>query len=335
MRIALDAMGSDEHPAPDVAGAVMAARELGIAIVLVGDEQQLKQELEKHNSRNLKIDIVHADDVIDMGDRPSDVIKSKNASSMHVGLQLVKEQSANGFVTVGNTGVAHAVATLKTLRRIPGIKRPALSAIFPIAGRMIIFVDVGANTDSKPEWLAQYAIMGSIYAERVLGIPNPQVALLSNGEEEGKGNALTREADILLRTLDLNYIGNAEPQEVTKGRVDVLVSDGFAGNVLVKTFEASTRYLADLIRDELSRNVFSKLSGLLAGPAFRRVRKRVDTFEVGGAPLLGVNGVVIVGHGRSNATAIKNAINQARQAAEGNLIDAIQEGLQRVPEQRR
>jgi phosphate acyltransferase len=332
MRIAIDAMGSDTYPIPDIAGAVLAARESGDTMLLVGEEPLVRRELEKHETTGLQFEVIGATDVIMMTDRPSVVGKAKPNSSMHVGMNLVKAGQADAFVTAGNTGAAHAIATLYTLHRIPGVKRPALSVIYRVGDHQIILLDIGANADAKPEWLAQFAIMGKIYSQHGLGLNNPRVALLSNGEEEGKGNQLVHEASALLQQLQLNFIGNIEPKDVVKGQADVLISDGFVGNIFIKTYEASTRYLAGLIRDELQSSVFSMLGGLLARPALRRVAKRVDPFEVGGAPLLGVNGVVIIGHGRSNAIAIKNAIFQARRAVAGQIIEAIREGLQGIPD---
>jgi len=331
MRIALDAMGSDACPVPDVAGAVLAAKEYGDTVVLVGDRPLIERELAKHQTNGLQLEVVHAGQAITMSDKPSVVGKDKPDSSMHVGMRLVKDGKADGFVTAGNTGAAHAIAMLFTLRRIAGVKRPALSAIFRIAGKPMIFLDIGANADSKPEWLMQFALMGKIYAQNALGLHTPRVGLLSNGEEEGKGSQLVRETADILQELPFNFVGNIEPKEVLAGRADVVVSDGFTGNILVKTFEASTRYLVRLIRDEIKRSVFSMLGGLLIRPALLGVRKKIDTAEVGGAPLLGVNGVVIIGHGSSNAYAVKNAIHQARLAVSGNIIEAIRDGIKSTP----
>lgn len=331
MKIVVDAMGTDAYPTADVAGAVMAAREFRDTVILTGDENAIRQELGKHNTHGLKLEVVHASDIITMEDKPSIVGKSKPNSSMHVGMNLVKQGQADGFVTAGNTGAAHAIAMLYTLKRIQGVKRPALTAIFPINKKPVIFLDVGANADSKPEWLAQFAIMGNLYASKVLKLDRPQVGLLSNGEEEGKGNQLIQETSALLAHMSLNFIGNVEPKEVLHARADVVVSDGFTGNILIKTFEASTRYLGNIIRDEIRGDVFSTLGGLLARRAFRRARRRIDTFEVGGAPLLGVNGVVIISHGSSTSAAVKNAIHQARKAVEGRVIEAITAGIAEQP----
>jgi phosphate acyltransferase len=242
-------------------------------------------------------------------------------------MRLVKEGQGDAFVTVGNTGAALAIAILHTLKRIPGVHRPALSTILEVKDRARILLDVGANADCKPEWLAQFALMGSIYAAQALNRANPRVGLLSNGEEAGKGTVLVQETAELLRAGGVNFIGNVEPKEILGGDIDVAVMDGFSGNVLLKSMEAFGSIMFDLIRQELMADWRSKVAGLLAKPAFRRVYRQVDPFEVGGAPLLGVDGVVIIGHGRSNALAVKNAIRQARSAASGHIVQAIRDGL--------
>jgi glycerol-3-phosphate acyltransferase PlsX len=327
MKIILDAMGSDLNPVPDVEGAVQAAREFGDTIVLVGDQARVTAELAKYDTAGLHLDVVHAPEAVIMEDKPGVVGRAKPQSSMHIGMQLVKDGQGDAFVTAGNTGAALAIATLHTLRRIPGVHRPALSAVLRLKDRSIILTDVGANADCKPEWLAQFAMMGSLFAERALGLTNPRVGLLSNGEEAGKGSILVQETAELLRADGVNFIGNVEPKEILRGQVDVAVMDGFSGNVFLKTMEAFGSTLLDMIRQELMADTRSKIGGLLSKPAFRRVYRLIDPFEVGGAPLLGVNGVVIIGHGRSNALAIKNAIRQARGAVSGQIVDAIREGL--------
>jgi glycerol-3-phosphate acyltransferase PlsX len=327
MRIVLDAMGSDKNPAPDVEGAVLAAREYGDPIILVGDETQITAELVKHKTTGLPVEVVHAPQAVVMTDKPALVGRGKPDSSMHVGMRLVKEGKADAFVTMGNTGAALAIATLNVLRRIPGVHRPALSAILRLQERSIILLDIGANADCKPEWLAQFALMGSLYAEHALKNNNPRVGLLSNGEEAGKGSVLVQETAELLSGDGVNFIGNVEPKEVLTGGVDVAVMDGFSGNIMLKTMEAFGSALFGLIRQEVMADTRSRLGGLLAKPAFRRVYRQVDPFEIGGAPLLGVDGVVIIGHGRSNGTAVKNAIRQARYAVEGQIVTAIRQGL--------
>ncbi len=326
MRIVVDAMGSDNYPEPDVTGAVMAARDLGDEIILVGNESQIQSELANQDISDLLIDVIHASQVIEMTDKPGEASREKMDSSMHVGLKLVKEGQADAFVSAGNTGGILAVATLHTLRRIKGIKRPALGVVFPIKERPLL-IDHGANADCKPEYLLQFGLMGSLYIERVHDIEAPRVALLSNGEEEGKGNQLIQETIPLLLESGLNYIGNIEPKEFMRGHADVAVTDGFTGNLVMKATEATASYMSDLIRDEMMGGLRTILGGLLARPAFARVRGRLDPSEVGGAPLLGVNGVVIIAHGRSNAYAIKQAVGQAHQAVEQDIVGAIRAGL--------
>ncbi len=330
MRIVVDAMGSDNHPGPDVEGAVMAARRFGDRLILVGDQAQIEAELDRHKLDGLSLEIQPASQVITMTDKPSDVVRQKKDSSMHVGLNLVKNGEADAFVSAGNTGGVLAVAMLHSLGRIRGVQRPALGVIFPVPGFPML-IDNGANADCKPEYLLQFAHMGSLYVERVRGVANPRVGLISNGEEEGKGNELIQAAIPLLRASGLNYIGNIEPKEFMQGGVDVGVVDGFTGNILMKTTEAIAKSLLETLRGEIMASTRTKLGGLLAKPAFDRVRARLNPDEVGGASLLGVNGVVIIAHGRSNAYAIQQAVGQARRAVEQDIVGAIRAGLGRQP----
>ena len=328
MRIVVDAMGSDHHPSPDVAGAILAAREFGDTIILVGDRAGIEAELIKQDTTNLSVEVIHAGQAVDMTDKPSEVVKSKPYSSMHVGLGLVKAGEADAFVSAGNTGAVLGIAMLRQvgLGRIPGVKRPALGVIFPTKERPLL-IDNGANADCRPEYLLQFGLMGSLYVERVLGIQNPRVALVSNGEEEGKGNTLIKESIPLLAASGLNYVGNIEPKEFMRGAADVAVTDGFTGNIMMKTAEAIASYMSDTIRDELMSGPLTAVGGLLAKPAFGRVRQMLNPDEVGGAPLLGVHGVVIIGHGRSNAYAIKQAVGQARRMVAHDVVAAIAAGL--------
>lgn len=327
MRIVLDAMGSDNFPAPDVEGAVLAATEYGETVVLVGDESRIKAELNKHQTAGLSLEVVHADQLITMEDKPSEVTRSKPNSSMHIGLGLVDSGQADAFVSCGNTGAVLSIATIQKVRRIRGIHRPALTSIVPFRGNPIVLLDLGANVDSRPEWLCQFAIMGKIYAELGLGLNNPRVALLSNGEEEGKGYSLIHETTPLLRKLNLNYVGNVEPKEVVKGIADVIVCDGFVGNIFAKTLEAMGATLFSAIRDSIKGNLRATLGAALLKPTFINLYRSYDPSEIGGAPLLGLNGVVIIGHGRSDAKAVKNAIRQARDAVKTGLVSAIREGI--------
>lgn len=328
MQIAIDAMGTDLRPVPDIEGSIQALREIAnIKILLVGDQTQIEQELKKYTYDTSRLEIVHASEQIRMDDKPSLVVKSKQRSSIHIGLELLGSD-VDAFVSMGNTGAIMSVATLKSPRRIRGVNRPALSAIFNILNNPTIFLDIGANSDSKVEWMIQFAIMGSIYADQALGLKNPRIGLLSNGEEDGKGTLLIREAGEQLRQQSsLNFVGNVEPKEIFAGATDVVVADGFTGNLLTKTFEASTRYLSTIIREEITQNPISSIGGALIKPAMQRVRKRIDTSEIGGAPLLGVNGVVIIGHGSSNANGVKNAIHQAKRAVDGKIIQAIRDNI--------
>ena len=328
MKIVVDAMGSDDHPGPDVAGAVQAVREFGDSIILVGEQAKIEAELATQNITGLALEVVPASQAISMEDKPSQIVKNKPESSMHVGLSLVKEGRADAFVSAGNTGAILAVAMLRQvgLGRIPGILRPALGVIFPTKQRPML-IDNGANADCRPEYLVQFGLMGSLYVERMLNIENPRVALISNGEEEGKGNELIKETIPLMAASGLNYVGNIEPKQFMQGAADVGVTDGFTGNLIMKTAESIASYMSGIIRDELMASPISILGGLLTRSAFKRVRGHLNPDEVGGAPLLGVNGVVIVAHGRSNAYAIKQAIGQARRIVENQVVAAITSGI--------
>lgn len=330
MRIVVDAMGSDHHPAPDVAGAVMAAREFGLEIVLVGDEALIKPQLAQEDAAGLKIDVVHTDEYIHMDDHPAEAARVKKRSSMHVGMTLVKEGQADAFVTAGNTGGLLAVATLHTLRRIEGVMRPALNVVFYVQGHYILLADIGSNVDCKPEWLQQFALMSTIYAERVLKIANPRVGLLANGEEDVKGNELTKKAAALIRETHLNFIGNVEPKEVLIAHAaDVVIQDGFVGNILIKTYGATAELILNLMKEEAKRSPLVGLGLAVARPGLRSLKRQIDPMEFGGAILLGVNGVVISAHGRSNARGIRSAVRVARDAVNGHVVDAIREGIAR------
>lgn len=330
MRIALDAMGTDARPVSDVAGGVMAAKETGDTILLVGDEQRIRAELTKHTTTGLSLDVVHAPEEILMSDKPAIVMKGKPASSMHIGMQLVRDKQADAFVTMGNTGATHAIATLSVLRRIPGVKRPALTIPYPVSGQPVVFLDVGANVDARPDWLEQFAVMGGLYAEIALKKTHPRIATMSNGEEAGKGNQLVREAQERLQKLSINYIGHIEPKEILMAKTDVVVFDGFVGNIFIKTFEGTMSYMSGVIRQELMNGFISKIGAALSRSAFRRVRKQLDPDEYGGAALLGVNGVVIIGHGSGSPLAVRSAIMQARTAVQGKLIENIRNRLEQL-----
>jgi glycerol-3-phosphate acyltransferase PlsX len=323
--IALDGMGGDHAPDVVVEGAVLAARELGVRILLVGPQRELETKLGKDGGA-LPIEVVNATQVIEMDEHPANAVRQKPDSSMVVGVRLVREGRAQAFVSAGNTGAVMA-AGLFELRRIRGVDRPALAAVFPTRKGGTLVIDVGANADCKPEYLAQFGLMGSVYMERVFGVRTPRVGLLSNGEEETKGSALVQAAHPLLRTLPINFVGNVEGKEIPSGEVDVVVCDGFAGNVVLKLAEGLASTITGMIREEINASLVSKLFAVGVLPAFRRVRKRLDYAEYGGAPLLGLNGVCIVAHGRSNAMAIKNAVRVASQAVEHDVVGNIARGL--------
>jgi len=323
--IALDGMGGDHAPDVVVDGAVLAARELGVGILLVGPEADLRARLGK-DSASLDIEIVNATQVIEMDEHPANAVRQKPDSSMVVGVRQVREGRAQAFVSAGNTGAVMA-AGLFELRRIRGVDRPALAGVFPTRKRGTLVIDIGANADSKPEYLAQFALMGSAYMQGVFGIDRPKVGLLSNGEEDTKGSALVLAAHPRLRELPINFVGNVEGKEIPSGDVDVVVCDGFVGNVVLKLAEGLAGTITGLIREEINASIVSKLCAVGILPAFRRVRKRLDYAEYGGAPLLGLNGVCIVAHGRSNAMAIKNAVRVAAQAVESDVVGTIARGL--------
>lgn len=326
MRIVVDAMGTDTHPQADVAGSVLAAREFGDTIILVGDEQRIRAELAKHTTDGLSIEVVHAPESIAMDDKPNEIIRGKPESSVHIGIDLVKQGKADAFVSAGNTGATLAVSMFR-LRRIKNVKRPALSAVGRLVGNLVTVLDIGANTDTKLEWLQQFALMGNLYAKHTLGVHNPRIGLLSNGEEDGKGDELVREANQAFRQMPFNFIGNVEPGDLFTGKVDVIVTDGYVGNILLKTYEAAIKTVGEQLRQQLTQNIRAKAGAALVKPYLKDMVTQLDPTQYGGAPLLGVNGVVIVTHGGSNATVIKDSIGQARRAVSSNVIETIRSGL--------
>ena len=326
--IALDAMGSDRAPKPEIEGAIQAARHYGVRIVLVGREPQIRAELDRHRSAaNLPLEIVHAGEVISMHDKAAQAVRTKRDSSMRVGLRLVREAIASGFVTAGNTGSAMATAKM-VLGALPGVDRPALAAVFPTAlGTAAVILDVGANVDCKPENLEQFAVMGEIYSRSIFGLRRPRVGLLSIGEEEGKGNELTRKTFRLLKALPMNFIGNVEGRDIYNGQVDVIVADGFVGNIALKTSEGVATLVRYILKESLRSTITRQVGYLLSRSAFADFKKRLDYSEYGGAPLLGLRGVCIIGHGSSNANAIKNAIRVAAEFSERNINAKIEREL--------
>ncbi|MDH3944324.1 MAG: phosphate acyltransferase PlsX [Anaerolineae bacterium] len=327
MRIALDAMGSDEHPHPEVQAALDFTRQYKEKILLVGDAALLQPLLDESGTGDLPIGIVHADETFSMTDKISGRVLRSVKNSMGVAIDLVKNGQADVVVTAGNTGGAMGMG-LARLGRIRGIKRPALSALFPVANGHCVVADIGANAECKPEYLLQFAIMGAVYAQKLIGVENPRVGLLSNGEEPGKGNQLTKESYKLLEQSDLNFIGNVEGKELFGGEADVVVTDGFTGNILLKTSEAVAKLLVDRLRSELTANPLRQAGALLAKPAFQAIKKQLDPTEVGAVPLLGLDGLVLVAHGRSNAKAMFNALKLAHQAVSVDMMESLRSAIE-------
>ena len=318
MRIAVDAMGGDHAPAQIVKGAALAAREYGVDISLVGLPQVVQPLLDSHP----RLQIVPCTQVIAMDEHPAQAVRNKPDSSISVCARLCKEGRADGWTSAGNSGAIMATA-LFVQGRIRGVERPALGSVIPTRDGFAYFLDVGANVDSKPEYMTQFAMMGAVYAREMLGRAQPRVGLLSNGEEEGKGDERVRETARRLKGTLPGFIGNVEPKDIYGARADVIVADGFVGNVAIKMAEATAEFLFRNLRDELPRTVTGMLGGLLIRPGVRQIRERVDWREFGGAPLLGIDGVAVVAHGRSDARAMKNAIRVTREAVENQLVGKI------------
>ena len=329
--IALDAMGSDKSPEPEIRGAILACRLLQVRVHLVGPERTLRpllaKQMHRAGERHLPIKIVQASEAIGMDEKAVQAVRSKRDSSMRVGLKLVREGVAAGFMTAGNTGAAMATAKM-VLGTLPGVDRPALVAVLPTStGKPCLLLDVGANVDCKAKNLEQFAVMGEMYARAVLKVARPRVGLLSIGEEEGKGNELTRESFPLLQQLPMNFLGNVEGRDIYNGQADVVVCDGFIGNVALKTSEGLVRLVRESLRESLTSTVTAQVGALLSRKAFNHFKRRFDQSEYGGAPLLGVRGVCIVGHGSSNDRAIMNGIRVAAEFAQANVNAHIEQGL--------
>jgi glycerol-3-phosphate acyltransferase PlsX len=343
MRIVVDAMGGDHAPGVVVDGAVQAARDFGIEIILVGRQDAIQAELVKYNTSGLSIRVVHAAEVIEMHEHTM-AVKEKKDNSMSVGMRLIKQGEADAFVTEGNTGGALAAA-LFTLGRIRGIDRPALCSVFPASATPAVLIDIGANADPKPENLVQNALMGSLYAEHVLGIRQPRVGIVSNGEEEDKGSLLVRDTYRLLKSVPLNFVGNLEGRDIPRGRADVILTDGFTGNVIVKYTEGIVSFLLKFVRRQITAGPLARLGlvlmipgvilmipgVLLLLPNLRHLRKRVDHRELGAALLAGIDGNVLVGHGSSDAYAVRNSIRTAMRVIDGRIVERIKEGLKTMP----
>ncbi len=340
MKIVVDAMGGDHAPGVAVAGAVAEARERGTPIILVGIEEVVWAELAKHgDTSGLPIEVVHASEVVEMAEHTL-AVKSKRDSSMMVGMRLVKEGKADAFASAGNSGAVMAAA-LFGLGRIPGVERPALGSIYPAAPVPCLLIDIGANADCKPEYLVQFAVMGQAYAQAMFGLANPKIGIVSNGEEADKGSMLVRETYPLLQASGLNFVGNVEGKDIGKGLANVVVTDGLTGNVMIKLTEGVVSFLGKTLKHEFTGGLRNKvalvllvpglilmLPGLaLLYPAVAALRKRMDWREIGGAPLLGVNGVVVIGHGRSDVQAIRCMIRMAENSVKQELVQAIRGAL--------
>jgi glycerol-3-phosphate acyltransferase PlsX len=325
--IALDAMGGDHAPRAEVEGAIMAAREFDVRVLLVGVEATVRQELNRHRHRAPSIEVVNATEVITMRDSPSQAFRRKKDSSLHVAARLVHDGKADALVSAGNTGAAMTVARF-VLGTLPSVDRPALAAAFPnMKEKVSVILDVGANVDSKPAQIEQFAVMGEIYYRTIFGVRKPRVALLSIGEEEMKGNELTREASSRLKQTSLNFMGNVEGRDVFRGNVDVIVCDGFIGNIALKISEGLVEHIGGMLKKAIKSSLRSQLGYALSKRAFDDFRKRTDYSEYGGAPLLGVRGITIIGHGRSNANAIKNAIRVASELCRSRVNEKIEQEL--------
>jgi glycerol-3-phosphate acyltransferase PlsX len=332
-RVALDTMGGDKAPGEIVLGAIQAAREYNIGVYLVGKEDIIRAELSKYDITGLDLPIVHTDEVIEMDDHPARAVVRKKNSSMLLALHLVRDGKAVGAVSAGNSG-AMMTGSKFILTLLPGVDRPALGGIYPTVKGCCLLIDIGANTDCKPEYLQQFALMGSIYMERIFKIRSPRVGLLANGEEEMKGNLQVIETHQLLKAnasvLGINFIGNIEGRDIPAGAIDVAVCDGFVGNVVLKLSEGFAETLLGMFREQMTSTPINKLAAIILKSSLRKVSKRLDYAESGGVPLLGVNGSAIIAHGRSNAKAIKNAIRVAYQTTETGVVTAIAEGMTKI-----
>ncbi len=330
-RLIIDAMGGDHAPQAIIDGTVMALQEYtDIFVYLVGKREVIGQYLQEQEYDRDRIEIIDARDEIQMAEPPVNAVRTKKDASMVVGMQMTAEGKGDAFITAGSTGAAVAGGTL-IVRRAQNVLRPALAPILPTTKGGVLLVDCGANVDCKPVFLQQFAIMGSIYMKNVVGIPNPRVGLINNGAEEEKGNSLTKEAYQLLKGTNINFVGNAEGRDILSGNYDVVVCDGFVGNVLMKFMEGCASFLFGMIKEELLSSARTKIGAALAKPAFTGLKKQLDYTEYGGALLLGANKGIIKAHGSSNAKAIKNAIRQAREFTKMDLVEKIKKDLQDNP----
>lgn len=330
MKIAVDAMGGDYGPVVSVAGALSAAREFDIEILLVGVEELILKELAAQDRKEARVDVVNAAESIGMSEGLLS-FRRKKRSSILVGTQLVKDKQADAFVSMGNTGAVVYISK-KVLGALEGVERPALALLVPTLKGLTLLTDVGANVNCTPEHLEQFAVMGEIFMESVLGIKRPRIALMSIGEEDIKGNNLTKEVYERLTASSLNFVGNIEGKDIYSGKADVIVTDGFTGNIALKASEGVIETFANMAKNEMMKNIFVKLGFLLMKRHLKKLYKRVDYSEYGGAHLLGINGVCIVGHGRSNPVAVKNAIRLAQDYVKGKVQENIKKRLERSPE---
>jgi glycerol-3-phosphate acyltransferase PlsX len=331
IKIAVDSMGSDNSPFSEVEGAVQAAKAFDVNVILVGKESLLVPLLKEAGGAGLPIEIRNATQVIAMDEPPTAALRRKRDSSIRVAAELVREKVASGLVSAGNTGAVMAISKM-VFGSVPGVDRPALAAILPTLSGHAVLVDVGANVACKPHHLVQFAVMGHLFSKKIIGVSEPRVGLMSIGEEESKGNELTKEVHKVLKRLDLNFIGNVEGRDIYNGRADVIVCDGFTGNVALKTSEGLVEAVLKLLKDELSRNLQAKLGALLSQQSFKRLKKRLDYSEYGGAPLLGLRGVSIICHGRSSSNAIKNAIRVAKEFSENQVNAKLEAELSQIEE---
>jgi glycerol-3-phosphate acyltransferase PlsX len=322
MKIAVDAMGGDHAPSEVVRGAIRAAREDGLSLILVGQEDRVREELRAADASGADIEVAHASEVVSMSEVPGIALRKKRDSSIRVGLSLVAEGRAASFLSAGNSGAVMAGGLL-ILRKIRGVDRPAIAATIPTPHGPVVLIDAGANVDCKPAHLLQFGHMGETYARKILGIPRPRVGVLSIGEEESKGTDLTRDTCELFRRTGLRFVGNVEGRDFFSGKADVFVSDGFVGNVALKTMEGMAQALGQFLREEIAKSPITKMGALLAEGAIRGVKKRLDYAEYGGAPLLGVRGGIVICHGSSDGRAIKNGIRAAGSLARFAVHDEI------------
>ncbi len=331
IRIAVDVMGGDHGPGVVVQGAIDGARSQGASLLLVGNTAEIAAALKDLDVSGIDHEVVEAIDVISMNDHPAQAVRRKPQSSINVALRLIADGRADAMVSPGNSGAVMAGA-LMVLGRVKGIERPAIASYLPTAKGRTLLLDLGAVVDPKPSNMVQFAEMGQVYSQRVLGIANPTVGLLSNGEESTKGNALVQQVHLLLAARDdLNFAGNVEGKDVTLGTVDIVVTDGFTGNVLIKTAEGVATFIVDILRAEFAATVPRKMAALVLRPALRAMRTRLDYAEIGGAPLLGVNGAVIISHGRSSARAIETALAAAVRSVEHDLAGGIADRVAKTP----